>query len=446
MTAEYKRYVLTLPSQATRESGRPVFLMDGNFDEKADLTVSSIEETERVHGKKAAEQWKLSCSDDSQDHYTVRYLSPEETAEGYCVYVKQDGQWKKTDCTSFGSYLVFSVSAAEAEVAIVPAGSMWIMWLLIGLGILLLAVILILVIRKLRKKKKMPAGQKDAQGQPLPTPAPKRKALGKKKKRWVIILAVVLAIVIAIGAFIAIKMGTAVNAYGLLQEFSDRPESAMTLSLDTELDDQLTHADIKVTKTQVDGHTVTCIENDGISLYYADGAVIMENGKAYQVSELYPDYSSLPAEAAKIFQVVSFTTSHSGGKATCSLTAEGENARTLLKIFLPEQIDSLSDTQKLKVELTSADEEIQSLCFSSEGTLTDDNKTPYTISAELKPAEMEKAFAVPEPVKETVCSGETESETVISEELFRLLSAWTDMSHIPARCFVLLRHQKIHPA
>lgn len=429
VTAEYKRYVLTLPSQATRESGRPVFLMDGNFDEKADLTVYSIEETEWIHGKKATEQWKLSCSDASQDSYTVRYLSPQETADGYCVYVKQGGQWEKADHTTFGSYLVFSVSGAEAEVAIVPASSMWLMWVLVGLGILILLIILIVVVKKLRKKKKKaPAGQAGAQGQPLPAPAPKRKVAGKKKKRWIPILALVLAALIAIGVFVAVKMGMFVNAYELLQEFSDRPESAMTLSVDTELDDQLTHADIAITKTQVDGHTIACVQNNGISLYYADGAVIMENGKAYQISKLYPDYSSLPSESAKIFQALSFTTSRSGGKVTCSLTAEGENARALLGIFLPEQLENLSDTQKLTVELISADDEIQSLRFSSEGTLMDDAKTPYTISAELKPTEMDETFTVPEPVEETVCSGKTESGTAISEDLFRLLSAWTDLS------------------
>ena len=428
VTAEYERYVLTLTSQTTRESGRSVFLMDGNFDEKAALSVSSVENPERIHGKKAAEQWTLSCSDASQGSYTVRYLSPEETAEGYCVYVKQDGRWEKVDCTTFGSYLVFSVSTAESEVAIVAVGNLWLIWLLIGLGVLLLLVILILVGIRLRKKKeKAPLKQTKTDGEPLSAPAKKNTA-DRKKKRWIPILAILLVVIFVTGAFAAIKMGTAVNAYALLQAFADKPESAMTLSLDTELDEQLSHTDIAITKTQVDGHTVTCIQNNGISLFYAEGAVIMENGKAYRTNELYPDYSSLPAEAAKIFQALSFTTSRSGGKATCSLTAEGENARTLLGILVPEQLENLSDTQKLTVKLTSANDEIESLCFSSEGTLVDDNQTPYTLSAELKPAEIDQTFTVPEPVKETVRSGETESETVISEDLFRLLSAWTDLS------------------
>lgn len=429
VTAEYKRYVLTLPSQVTRESGRPVFLMDGDFDENATLRVSSVEETEQIHGKNAEEQWELSCSDSSQDSYTVRYLSPQENAGSYQIFVKQDGQWEKVECTTFGSYLVFSVPAAQVEVAIVPAGSMWILWLLIGLGVLILLVISVLIVRKLRKKqKKSPSGKKKAKVQSPPAPILKGDAAGKKKKWWIPILVIGLVAVVAIGAFAAIKIGTAANAYKLLQEFSDKTEYTMSLSLDTELDGELTHSDIEITKTQVDGHTVSCIQKDGISLYYAGGAVILENGKAYQISDLYPDYSSLPAETAKIFQVLPFTTSRSGGKVTCSLTAEGENAKTLLGIFVPEQLENLSDTQKLTVDLTYADNEIQSLRFSSEGTLVDDAATPYTLSAELKPEEKEEAFAIPEPVKETVCSGETETEVAISEDIFRLLSAWTDLS------------------
>lgn len=424
VTAEYERYVLNIPSQAARESGRPIFLMDGDFSDKVYFTASSIDETERIHGKKAEEQWSLYCSDTSQESYTVRYLSPEETAEGYRIYVKQDGRWKKADTTAFGSYLVFSVPSAESEVAIVPAINTGI---LIVLGLLLTIIILTFLIRKLRRKKiKVSVEQEDEKS--IPEAVSDESAIVKKKKRLIPIVTAAIAAIIAIGIYAAMKMGMFVNAYELLKEFSNRTESAMTLSLNTEMDGRLTQADIDINKTQVDGHSVTSIQNNGISLYYADGAVIMENGKAYRVSELYPDYSNLTEEAAKLFQTLSFTTRRSGGVVTCSLTAEGENARRLLKILVPEQIENLSDTQKLKVELSIADDEIQKLCFYSEGTLMDDSKTPYTISGELKPAETDETFSLPGPVIETVSSGEIESETVISDGLFRLLSAWTNLS------------------
>lgn len=426
VTAEYERYVLTLPSQTARKSGRPVFLVDGNFDEAATLTVSSVEEAEWVHGKQALEQWELSCSDPSQDSYTIRYLSPEETAEGYCVYVKQDGQWEKADCTAFGSYLVFSVSSPQTQVAIVPADSVW-LWIV--LGILILPLVLVVVVWNLRKKgKKAPNGPTGEAGPSIPAPVPKKTPTGKRKKQWLPILAAALVVLLAVGAFVAVKMRAAGNVSSLLQEFADQPEYAMTLSLDTELDDQLTDLDMEVTKTQVDGHAVTCVAHDGISLYYADHAVMMENGRAYELSQLYPDYSSILPEAAKIFRAFSFTTNKNDGAVSYTLTAEGENARTLLELFLPEQVETLSDTQKLTVVLTCAEDEIQSLRFSSQGTLMDDAKTPYSVSAELKPTEMEESFAVPEAVKETVCSGKTESGTVLSKDLFRLLTAWTDLS------------------
>ena len=424
VTAEYECYVLNIPSQAARESGRPIFLMDGDFSDKVYFTTSSIDETERIHGKKAEEQWRLYCSDTSQESYTVRYLSPEETAEGYRIYVKQDGRWKKADTTAFGSYLVFSVPSAESEVAIVPAINTGI---LIVIGLLLIIIILTFLIRKLRRKKiKVSVEQENEKS--IPETVSDENAVEKNKKRLIPIVTAAIAAIIAIGIYAAMKMGMFVNAYELLNEFSNRTESAMTLSLNTEMDGRLTQADIDINKTQVDGHSVTSIQNNGISLYYADGAVIMENGKAYRVSELYPDYSNLTEEAAKLFQTLSFTTKRSGGVMTCSLTAEGENARRLLKILVPEQIENLSDTQKLKVELSIADDEIQKLCFYSEGTLMDDSKTPYTISAELKPAETDETLALPEPVIETVSSGEIESETVISDGLFRLLSAWTNLS------------------
>ncbi len=426
VTAEYARYVLTLPSQVTRESGRPVFLLDGDFDQQATLTVTPVEDLEQVNGKKAMEQWTLQCSDTSQKSYTVRYLSPEETGKDCSVFVKQDGKWKKADCTAFGTYLVFPIPAATAEIAIVSTSNLWI---LICLGILILLIVLVLILGKLRKKKaKHSSKQPSTEGSPIPPPVSKKHADPKKKKWWIFLLAGILAVVLGILAFVVIKIGTTVNAYKLLQEFAGRPEYAITLSLDTELDDQLTHADIEVTKTQVDGHTVVSVQKDGISLYYAEGAVILENGKAFQVSDRYPDYSLLPIEAARVFQAVSFSTSRNGEEVTCSLTAEGENAKTLLDLLVPEQLENLSDTQKMTVELTSTSNVLQSLRFSSKGTLADDAKTLYSISAELKPAEMDKTFAIPEPVKETVLSGQTESGTAISEDLFRILSAWTELS------------------
>ncbi len=422
MTAEYVRYVTTLASDASRASGRSVFLLDGDFDDEATLTVTQAEEPELVDGKVAVEQWHLACSDASQQSYTVRYLTPEETAEGYDVFVRAEDGWQKADCSEFGSYLVFTVAAAEADVAILPAAGIS---LALALGcaaaVLVLLIVLVVLCRRRAKGRKRPAPAQAAQVPPVePRPA-------RKKKRWVPVLLVVLAVA-ALCAVVGVKLAAVVDACGLLEEFASRTESVMTLTMDLQLDDSLTTTEMEITHTQVEGQAVTCIQNSGISLYYANGAVIMENGRAFQVSDLHPDYSLLPQQAAKLFGALSFSTSRSDGNVTCRLTAEGDNARQLLEVLLPEQADYFSDTQKLTVELTASKDELTSLTFFSEGTMADDAKTSYTLSGELRPESTGDELAIPDAVKQTVLSGSIEGEAPLSEDLFRLLSAWTAMS------------------
>lgn len=427
VTAEYVRYVLTLPSDTSRFSGRPVFLMDGNFDNEAALTVTQAEEMDLVNGKSAIEQWHLSCSDPSQESYTVRYLSPDETTNGYTVFVRDKNGWQKASCSEFGSYLVFTVATPEVDVAVVPTTSGWLPCIIVGAVIVLLLILLIALHKHRRTKKQnvpVPAQTADET-------APEGKSAekpGKKRKVLLLLLLIFLLIIAAVCALVGKKLGTAADACQSLQELAAQQESAMTLSMSIQLDDTLTNTEMDITRTQVEGHTVNCIQSNGVSLYYTDSAVIMENGRAFKISELYPDYSVLPAQAAELFEAFSFSTSHSDGNVTCHLTAEGDNAGRLLKVLLPDQADNLSDTQKLTVELTYSENEVLSLCFSSQGTLMDAEKTAYTLTAELKPKNMDSGFTVPSAVEETVCSGNAEGEASISEDLFRLLSAWTTMS------------------
>ena len=201
----------------------------------------------------------------------------------------------------------------------------------------------------------------------------------------------------------------------------------MTMDVSLQLDDELINTEMDILRTKVDGQEITCIQNNGISLYYADDAIILENGKAYKVSDLHPDYSQLPAQAAELFETVSFSTSRSGGKVTCQMTAEGENAGKLLKVLLPSQAEDLSDTQKLTIELTTSGDQIQSLRFVSKGTLADDEKTVYSLEAQLKPETMDEALVIPDPVREAISSGEIQGQAPISEDLFRLFSAWKEL-------------------
>lgn len=459
VTAEYTRYVLTLPSEAERENGRPVFLADGDFDADAVLTVTAADPVERVHGKQPLEQWKVQISDTRQDSYTLRYLAPDGDPESVHIYVREDGRWKRAECEVFGSYLVFALPGAEADVAVLQAPGVLMEGLVIAAVLLAVLAAALLILRRVRgakpPRKPVPGAAQPASGRRIhtdnarssaapadgtqqtgeadrtePSAKPgktgKFRKLSKKQRYGVIALAVVLlaALVLVLTA----PLRSMADAYTLLENFSNQSRYAMTMSTDTQLDGQLLHADFTVTKTQEQGRDVTCVYKDGMSLYYTDGVILMENGKAYQLSNLHPDYSKLPQEAARLYQTVDFTTSRDGKTVCYTLTAEGENARTILAMLLPGQSDYLTDTHKLTLELTVSGGQMQSLRFTSEGTLVDEHKTPYSITAELQPADVAEDYALPQAVDLALSAGLPETREVIPEDLFRLLCAWTDLN------------------
>lgn len=459
VTAEYTRYVLTLPSEAERENGRPVFLADGDFDADAVLTVTAADPVERVHGKQPLEQWKVQISDTRQDSYTLRYLAPDGDPESVHIYVREDGRWKRAECEVFGSYLVFALPGAEADVAVLQAPGVLMEGLVIAAVLLAVLAAALLILRRVRgakpPRKPVPGAAQPASGRRIhtdnarssaapadgtqqtgeadrtePSAKPgktgKFRKLSKKQRYGVIALAVVLlaALVLVLTA----PLRSMADAYTLLENFSNQSRYAMTMSTDTQLDGQLLHADFTVTKTQEQGRDVTCVYKDGMSLYYTDGVILMENGKAYQLSDLHPDYSKLPQEAARLYQTVDFTTSRDGKTVCYTLTAEGENARTILAMLLPGQSDYLTDTHKLTLELTASGGQMQSLRFTSEGMLVDEHKTPYSITAELQPADVAEDYALPQAVDQALSAGLPETQEVIPEDLFRLLCAWTDLN------------------
>ena len=152
--AVYTAYDQLLESDRTREGGKAILMVEGNFPDTASLTVS--ESSEAAPGT-LLESWQLTLNGtDGQDRHSMRYLptvSPKRTA----IYVKDDnGAWRKADTRVDGSYVVFEMSTSETVFCAVQALD-WRIPAGIGAAALLLVLALILGGRKHRKKKKVAA-------------------------------------------------------------------------------------------------------------------------------------------------------------------------------------------------------------------------------------------------------------------------------------------------
>ena len=103
VTAIYTRYVTTVPSEVSRDSGRPVFFVDGSYDDDAQLTAQAMAQTNSGLSpisaglsdaighfmsvnpwytwfsapitKEVVEQWEITIPSDGASTHTVHYLS-----------------------------------------------------------------------------------------------------------------------------------------------------------------------------------------------------------------------------------------------------------------------------------------------------------------------------------------------------------------------------------
>ena len=147
----YTPYVQALRSASMREGGRPVFFAEGDFTDTDVLLTVQQEQTDAPHG--TVEQWQLTIPTDGAESHTIRLLPPD--SKSYHVYALQDGSWKKLDTDTMGSYLTFSITGTDAQVALVKSPLVW-PWIAAGAALVLGGGALV-IRKKKRKQTKQPA-------------------------------------------------------------------------------------------------------------------------------------------------------------------------------------------------------------------------------------------------------------------------------------------------
>ncbi len=170
VTATAKRFVTALSSNQTRKDGRPVFFVEGNFQNTDVLTVANMKADGQAaelgsleDGKKSKspgkslEQWRLTYPKDGQETHMVRYYSQDVEPEALTIRVKEEnGRWKTRHAEVMGSYLRFEVTGETAEIAVYAANRSGRV-VIVLIAVLALLVVLILLTKKgilhLRAKK-----------------------------------------------------------------------------------------------------------------------------------------------------------------------------------------------------------------------------------------------------------------------------------------------------
>lgn len=417
------------------------------------------------------EQWSIEVPGGDSGEHRLRYLAPDGGTKFLRVYMENNGSWERVEYETAGSYLVIPVRGSSVRIAVVSTVEVWWVW---AAAVLLLALIIFLIVhftrraaRKLRKRKEgapeemtVPEAEPNTVAQAAapsePDPELLARALSaeerlaraeeelrmlressasgavavaerpKKRVRWWIpVIVVVVLLAIAAGVFfVSRNFGTELEAYRILNAYVQKDPLAMTLRVDAELDGQAIGLDAEICKTKVEGKTVTCLQREGVQLFYAGETVYLENGRAFSVGGDYPDYAELLPQAAELYRLVNVSASTSGTQKTYRLTAKDENADALVRILLQE-LPADSTVRTFEAALTADGQKPIRLTFSAELT----GGTPATLNAELSFSEgVTTAPEIPGAVRSAITSGKPAEAGLLTDELFELLKGWA------ARC------------
>lgn len=413
------------------------------------------------------EQWSVEASNGGSAH-KLRYLAPGGDTKRLRIYTENDGNWEQTAYEIVGSYLVFPFDGQSVRIAVVSTVVIWWVWVL---AVLLLAGLVILAVWFVRKcirhakRAAAPEGAKPAPAAPAPAEAPAAaerdpellaRALSaeerlaraeeelrllregggaaephdggtavavkpKKRHRWwiAVVIVLVLALAAAVVFFLCSGMRDGLDAYRLLKSCDERDPLYMTLDISASVDGDAVQTQAAVCRTRVDGTAVTCIQRGEVQLYYANGAVYLKNGKAYSLGA-YPDYAGLVTKAASLYRLVDADVSGSGNSKTYALRADAGSTAELMALLLPGT-DRALWPDSMDVEAVSADGRLTTLRFSA-------SVDALTLNAEARIEDSGKLPQLPEEVRSAIATGKTADGESMTDDLFRLLEAWSARS------------------
>ena len=254
----------------------------------------------------------------------------------------------------------------------------------------------------------------------------------KKKKRrvWWIVGGVVVALIIAGILIYRASLKSSVDALLLLKDLSGRRELDMTASVQMDLGDETLQTDARLFRTQAGGNTILCIEENGVQLYYYDGAIYLENGSAYRTNGLFPDYSTLGEHLLELYNATDVTYARESGEEVYSVTAYGKDAEQALSLLTPTIADSLSAVESIDLCMHVEDGVIRSI--EASGSCQAENSAgqmqPMTVWAELTvQPDAQTAHAVPAAVTDAIANGGYQGKLELTEDLLRVLSAASEL-------------------
>ena len=446
VTADFRMDETVLRSELERDDGRAAVYVDGQFQEGDALNLELLEigegEIDAFRGDwrqtvreqlssifregepdysvcvRVKEKLRLRFPDDGLQTHTVRYLTPDGSTENHRIYLSTDSGWRRLHPDAFGSYYLVEVPGTAATLALVDTiQSWWIVAYMAGALLLLpaLVVLLVQIVKALRRRKK-----KEKQ----PSEKAERRKTWRKTHRKGLILGAVGVAAAALAAVLILRyssISTALETYRLLKDFAAE-ETDIQTEIDVHSEERDLSISTEVLRVREDGKMIGFTEQYGIPIYFHDGMVYLENGRAFAVSGSSLDQNAVLNLALEVFRKGEIQKSTAAGETLYTAVINADTANNILHLILSGSTAELLDAESMTAEIAERDGALSALRFAGEGE-TESGKR-FSITASLTPGEIGERPEIPRAVLDAIAHPGDDGQEILSEDLLILLAAW----------------------
>ena len=415
------------------------------------------------------EQLWVTIPDDGQQTHTLHYLPPEVAVGSIDIYVMQNGHWVRADTEEFGSYLVFDVSGTQADIAAVSVINLWWLWLLLAAVLIAVVITVIIIVKKHHTGRKHTSRYNDdddiadiedadcteyEDDEPVNAPQDaeksepefeaeeaesktskrphRRKKTAKRvkksmkkngKKALIIVAAVLVVCAIAVAAVLYFAPGITggIAVYRMISAVENADNVSMNVSVDADLGGESYELQVPLAIKNDGDNKIVYAQIEGVPVYYSNGMIILENGRAYGKSGSFPDYSSLIATISSYYADIEYSSDDNTHRVSIS----GDQATELLKTLCPSLDGSIDSIDEAYIETSVADGKTESIEINVSGDTKDSGA--FTVNAVIDDFNYDTEITIPDAVTQAAAEGE-DGMTEISDEVFDVAAALSELS------------------
>lgn len=263
------------------------------------------------------------------------------------------------------------------------------------------------------------------------------------KKRGLIIGIVIIVLLLGIAAALFVRFYPGIRAgseiSGLLEPILSAENQSMDIDLKTEFSGEALELEAEVYILNQENTKYLVVEQNGHPFYIVDGMLLLENAKAYKLTDTSTESPTLSTnlltknlfvQIAAICEAVEVIRTEKGDPVeqleyTAFIT--GAQAQELLSVLAPNDEIDLSAIETLSMKLVAQGEQLERIEIAGSANLA-----PNAVNMELVISDFEvlesDAYVIPENIQNTVNTVDKNTLFSITGDLFRLLQAFGTFS------------------